>query len=67
MAFIIRHFAFFWSVKRAIIKAALAGMSETAKEIMLKQIIASQLPKYCLGHRPYQKNGRNPFKNENGN
>lgn len=67
MAFLIKHFAPFWAMKRAIIKAALAGMSDTAKELMLKQIIASQLPKMCLGHRPYQKNGRNPFKNENGN
>lgn len=58
MEFIIKHFAPFWWMKRQIIKAALAGMSDTAKEKMLKEVIASQLPKFCLGHRPYQKNGK---------
>lgn len=67
MAFIIRHFAPFWAMKRAIIKAALSGMSDTAKEKMLKEIVASQLPKMCLGYKPYQKNGYNPYKNEDGN
>lgn len=58
MTWIIKHFAIFWAMKRAIIKAALYGMNENAKERMLKEVIASQLPKMCLGHRPYQKNGK---------
>jgi len=61
MTFLIKHFAPFWAMKRAIIKAALAGMSDTGKELMLKEVIASQLPKMCLGHRPYQKNGKKAF------
>lgn len=55
MAFLIKHFAPFWAMKRAIIKAALAGMSDTAKELMLKQIIASQLPKFHLHKNPETK------------
>ena len=58
MTLLIKHFAPFLSTKRAIIKAVLYGMSDGAKEKMLKEVIASQLPKMCLGHRPYQKNGK---------
>lgn len=56
MTWFIKHFARFWAVKRAIIKAVLFGMSDTAKELLLKEVIASQLPDYCIGHRPYKKN-----------
>lgn len=58
MTWLIKHFTPFWAMKRAIIKAALHGMSDTAKERMLKEVIASQLPKMCLGCRPYQRNGK---------
>jgi hypothetical protein len=54
MAFLIRHFAPFWAMKRAIIKAALAGMSETGKAKILGEVIASTLPRYRIGLMPYQ-------------
>ncbi len=58
MTWFIKHFTPFWSTKRAVIKAVLCGMSDAAKERMLKEVIASQLPKMCLGCRPYQRNGK---------
>jgi hypothetical protein len=62
MEFIIKHFAFFWSVKRAIIKAALAGMSEAAKKKMLGEVLASEMADYRIGKRPYKVH---PEKREN--
>lgn len=56
MEFLIRHFAFFWATKRRIIKACLAGMSDDAVKKMIGEVLASQAPKFCIGHRPYQKN-----------
>ncbi len=56
MAFLIRHFAPFWSMKRAIIKAALAGMSETGKAKILGEVIAATLPRYRIGLMPYRLN-----------
>lgn len=58
MVFIIKKFAFFWAAKSSIIRACLYGMSPYAKEMILKEVIAAELPKMCIGHRPYQKNGR---------
>lgn len=54
MEFIIKHFAIFWSVKRSIIKAALAGMSNTAKAKMLGEVIANTMPDYRIGLMPYK-------------
>lgn len=54
MTFLIKHFAIFWSVKRSIIKAALAGMSDTAKAKILGEVIANTLPRYRIGLMPYQ-------------
>jgi len=56
MIWLVKRVAVFWSVKRSIINAVLSGMSETAKVKMFGEVIARQLPKYCIGHRPYQKN-----------
>lgn len=58
MKFFIKHFAFFWATKRRIIKACLAGMSDEAVKKMIGEVLASQAPKFCIGHRPYQKNPR---------
>jgi hypothetical protein len=54
MTFLIKHFAPFWAMKRAIIKAALAGMSETGKAKILGEVIANTLPRYRIGLMPYQ-------------
>jgi hypothetical protein len=56
MTFLIKHFAPFWAMKRAIIKAALAGMSETGKAKILGEVIASTLPRYRIGLMPYRLN-----------
>ena len=43
-------------MKVAIINAILATMPDSTKEIVLDRVIAKQLPKQHLKHRPYQVN-----------
>ena len=56
MEFIIKHFAPFTWMKRAIIRAALAGMSEQGKAKMISDVIAAEIPRYRIGLMPYRKN-----------